>query len=106
MSKDVVLRLFFTVNEMDCISMLALTKTQWTQMKKYLKRYKNHNVFQVYMSIPPMEFYGDNFTGEELLSRIHDFTGQEFVKAFETMFGDSFYTNVDVLGDLLEKINE
>lgn len=85
---------------------MAISKPQWTQLQNYLKHHRKDSVFQVYKSIPPMEFYGDNFTGEELLSRIHVFGGQNFVKAFETIFGDSFYTNVDVLGELLEKINK
>jgi len=96
----VVLCLKFDIGNMEGVSYRAVPKKDWEKLEAYLKLHPDKWFDHPYYSNPPMEFYGENMSGQELLEKIEVITDPKKVEGFIAFHGRSFF----VLDDLLERI--
>lgn len=103
---DIVLEFSFDMQNVDCISMMVIKNKLWKDIKKFLNENKEKDVVHAYANPSPVEIYGPEFTGEDLLTRIRVHENSEYVKAFKVVHGTEHYTGCHLLERLVDEYKE
>lgn len=104
--QELVISLTFEIENIDLVSMRCITKKKWLEMKKFFLSKGKKTVVTAYKSCPPMEFYGKDYSGNDLLKCIHVIENKEKVDAFKVFHGTSFSSDEDIFDDILDKMDE
>lgn len=113
----VLLSINYEIEYIGCCSMILMKKKEWEIIRNKLRKirdtdrenkekydkdkreYKGRFVHvwcvDAYLSVPPMEFYGDSMHAEDVLKNVKVEKDQKKVDAFKTLFGKKFNCGSD-----------
>jgi len=92
----VLLKIKFDIMEdIESVSFKVVNKQDWDNVFEFLSKYKNYKLSRDYNGC-------DSFTSEQLLSDIEVIDDPIIISSFIIVHGNTFYTNIDVLEELLD----
>ncbi len=103
---SVLLKLKFEMECLEFVSMRIFTTSKWNLLKRKLEllEHIDQELVQAYSNPSPREYHGESFTPKELLKKIEVIADEKKVEGFRACFGESFYTENDLLGIIEERL--
>ena len=104
MTDSVLLKLPFEMENLEFVSMKIMLASKWKQMKRKLEllQHIDKALIQAYSNPSPIECHGEAFNARKVLEKIEVITDPKRVEGFRACFGEDFYTENDLLGEVEE----
>ena len=105
---ELVLEFNYDIENIPQTEMICVPEPKWEKAKRLLTKCKEDFTIQPYLSVPPMEFYGDQMNGEEILECIQVHDDPKYVEAFKLVFPHGFgeHQLLHLLEDDMENTEE
>ncbi len=98
---EILLSIDFEIEYFECTSNLIVTKQKWIDFKDFLLSNKKFT-FTPYFSNSPIEYYGTEFTYEDLINCINVNEDIKYIESFKYLYNtNNYYLNYDFLNKLL-----
>lgn len=104
----VLLRIYYEIERMGFVSMKVIKKIRWLKMVKKLNELKESKYTIVSSStcIKCAVITGDNYTASDLLEHIECEEDRTKIKAFETLFGTTFYSDCNFIKEIIDAVKQ
>lgn len=103
-SSDCVVHTSFEFDSITCVAYRLIAKSEWRSLLRTIKKYDVNMDF--YTCASPIEIYGENWTSKDIIKNVRVIVDPDKVAAFKQFHGDSFYTEFDFFGELIEKCKD
>jgi hypothetical protein len=96
----ILLSINFNINNFECTSNLIVIKQKWIDFKEFLLNNKKF-IFTPYVSNSPIEYYGTEYTCEDLINCIYLVEDIKYIESFKYLYNTTnYYLNFDFLNKL------
>jgi len=100
--EEVILKMPFNIEYVDCISYRCVPQSYWENIKKILRTHPEI-VIQPYSNPSPIELFGDEMNSKKLIKKISVISDPDKVAAFKIFHGQCFCNDMDPFDDLFEQ---